>query len=71
MEIDCSVSYTVRGEEIVSHVYSRSTPAPRRVIWQYPPQQFEVLQGWVDAHPKGTPIAYITIPQATGRQFWL
>jgi hypothetical protein len=55
--IDCSVSYTVRGEEIVAHVYSRSTPAPRRVIWQSPPQQFETLQEWVDAHPKGTPIA--------------
>jgi hypothetical protein len=55
--IDCSVSYTVGGEEIVSHVYSRSTPAPRRVIWQSPPQQFEMLQEWVDAHPKGTPIA--------------
>jgi|SRR5450631_3210087 len=55
--IDCSISYKVRGEEIVSHVYSRSTPAPRRIIWQYPPQQFESLQEWVDAHPEGTPIA--------------
>jgi hypothetical protein len=55
--IDCSVSYKVRGEEIVSYVYSRSTPAPRRVISQYPPQQFERLQEWVDAHPEGTPIA--------------
>jgi hypothetical protein len=55
--IDCSVSYTVGGEEIVSHVYSRSTPAPRRTIWEYPPQQFEELQEWVETHPKGTPIA--------------
>ncbi len=55
--IDCRISYTVGGEEIVSHVYSRSTPAPRRVIWQYPPQQFETLQEWVDAHPTGTLIA--------------
>jgi hypothetical protein len=57
--IDCSVSYTVRGEEIVSHVYSLSTPGPRR--WEYPQQQLqqqlERLQEWVDAHPKGTPIA--------------
>jgi hypothetical protein len=53
--IDCSVSYTVRGEEIVSHVYSLSTPAPRR--WEYPQQQLERLQEWVDAHPKGMPIA--------------
>ena len=54
--IDCSISYRVGGEEIVSHVHSHSTPAPRRVIWQYPPGQFERLQEWVDAHPKGTPI---------------
>jgi len=41
----------------VSQVYSRSMPALRRVIWQYPPQQFEMVQEWVDAHPEGTPIA--------------
>ena len=55
--IDCSISYMVGGERIVSHVHSRSTPAPRRVIWQYPPGQFERLQEWVNAHPTGTPIA--------------
>ena len=54
--IDCSVSYTVRAEEIVSHVYSRTTPDPRRINWEYPPPQFERLQEWVDAHPKGTRI---------------
>jgi hypothetical protein len=54
--VDCSLSYTVRGEEIVSHVHSRSTPAPRRVISQYPAQQFEQMQEWVDEHPEGTPI---------------
>jgi hypothetical protein len=54
--IDCSLSYTVRGEEIVSHVHSRSTPAPRRVIYQNPAGQFEQLQVWVDEHPEGTPI---------------
>jgi hypothetical protein len=55
--IDCSVSYEVRGEVVIAHLYSRSTPAPRRVIWQYPPQQFDRLQDWVDAHPERTPIA--------------
>jgi hypothetical protein len=55
--IDCSVSYTVRGEEIVSHVYSRTTPDPRRILWEYPSPQFVRLQEWVDVHPKGTPIA--------------
>lgn len=55
--IDCSLSYVVGGDEIISHVYSRSTPAPRRVIWQYPPLQFERMQEWVDEHPQGTAIA--------------
>jgi len=54
--IDCSLSYTVRGEEIVAHVHSRSTPAPRRVIAQYPAQQFEQMQEWADEHPEGTEI---------------
>ena len=55
--IDCSITYTVRGEELISHVHSRTTPAPQRVIWQYPSGQFERLQEWVDEHPEGTPIA--------------
>jgi hypothetical protein len=54
--INCSVSYTVRGEEVVSQVHSLTTPAPRRVIWQYPPGQFDKMQDWVDEHPEGTPI---------------
>jgi hypothetical protein len=65
--IDCSVSYTVRGEEIVSHVYSRTTPDPQRVIWESQPPQFEKLQEWVDAHPKGTPIAVRYDPASRGR----
>jgi hypothetical protein len=54
--IDCSINYAVRGGEIMSHVHSRTVPAPRRVIWQYPPGQFDKLQEWVDKHPEGTPI---------------
>jgi hypothetical protein len=54
--IDCSLSYTVRGQDIVSHVHSRSTPAPRRVISQRPARQFEQLQEWIDRHPEGSPI---------------
>jgi len=65
--IDCSVSYTVRGEEIVSHVYSRTTPDPRRVIWESQPPQFEKLQEWVDAHPQGTPIAVHYDPASHGK----
>lgn len=52
--IDCSVSYTMRGEEIVSHIHSRTTPAPGRFISQYPPGQFERMQEWVDEHREGT-----------------
>ena len=57
--IDCSVRYTVRGEDIVSHVHSHSTPAPRRVMWEYPDPavRFDQMQEWVDQHPEGTPIA--------------
>jgi hypothetical protein len=55
--IDCGVSYTVRGEQIASHVYSRTTPDPRQIIWECQPPQFERMQAWVDDHPKGTSIA--------------
>ena len=55
--IDCVVSYPLPEDEVVAHVRSRSTPAPRRVIWQYPPNQFQAMQAWVDRHPRGTPIA--------------
>jgi hypothetical protein len=54
--IDCSVRYVVAGEEIVSHVHSRTTPAPRRLLYQYPAGQFERMQDWVDQHPQGTSV---------------
>jgi|SRR5580704_3283644 hypothetical protein len=54
--IDCRLSYTVRGEDLVSQVHSRSTRAPGRVIWEYPAGQFEGMQEWVDRHPEGTPM---------------
>jgi hypothetical protein len=54
--IDCSLTYTVRGQEIESHVHSGSTPAPRRMISQNPTAQFDAMQEWVDGHPEGTEI---------------
>lgn len=62
--IDCRIRYLVGGsasgllrdEEVVSMVHSRSTPAPRKVIWQYPPNTIGLMQEWVDQHPPGTPI---------------
>ena len=55
--IDCRIRYLVGAEEIVTEVHSRSTPAPRRVIAQYPAMQFGLMQEWVDEHPPETPIA--------------
>ncbi|MGP0017580.1 MAG: DUF3592 domain-containing protein [Candidatus Sulfotelmatobacter sp.] len=55
--IDCRITYTVRGEGIVSHVHSLSRPAPQRFTYQYPAGQIERMQDWVDEHPEGTPIA--------------
>jgi len=52
--IDCSLTYRVRGEDVVSHVHSLSIPAPSR--WEYPKGQLEQLQEWVDEHPEGTEI---------------
>lgn len=54
--IDCTVSYDAQGEAMVAHLYSRSTPAPRRVIVQQQGQEFDTMQRWVDQHPEGTPI---------------
>jgi hypothetical protein len=65
--IDCSISYTVRGEEIISHVFSRTTPDPRQIIWESSPPQFARMQDWVDAHPKGTPIAVHYDPASPGK----
>jgi hypothetical protein len=52
--IDCSVIYTVRGEELVSHVHSLTRPAPQRLIYEYPAGQIGTMQEWVDQHPAGT-----------------
>jgi hypothetical protein len=55
--IDCRISYLVGAEEIVAEVHSRTTPAPRRLVWQYPAGQIGLMQEWVDQHPPGTPMA--------------
>jgi len=59
--INCRIRYLVGGlggdEEIVTEVHSCSTPAPRRVISQYPGMQIGLMQEWVDEHPPGTPTA--------------
>ena len=64
--INCSVGYRVGSEELVSEVASRSTPAPRRVVWQ-PQPQFQMMQEWVNGHPQGTPISVHYDPLNPGR----
>jgi Protein of unknown function (DUF3592) len=54
--IVCRLSYEVDGQPAATKIYSRSIPSPKRVIWQYPPNQIGLLQEWVDQHPQGTPI---------------
>lgn len=65
--IDCSVRYTAGGEEIVSHVYSRTTLDPRHIFWEYPTSRFARLEEWVAAHPKGTAIAVHYDPANHGK----
>lgn len=52
--IDCNVTLALGSQVIASHVFSHDTPAPNRVLWQYPPRQFQKLQVWVKGHPEGT-----------------
>lgn len=54
--IDCGIRYEVLGESILSHVHSRTTPAPGRWVSQYPAGQLDRMRVWVDAHAAGTPI---------------
>lgn len=65
--IDCSVSYTVRGQDMVAHVHSRSVPSPQRTVWEYPAGRFEQMQEWVDEHPEGTTIAVHYDPAHRGK----
>jgi hypothetical protein len=48
------LSYTVGSEQNVTSIISMNAPA--REVWQYPPNQIEPLEKWLDAHPPGTPI---------------
>jgi len=65
--IDCVLSYEVGEGKYRARVHSASVPAPDRVIWQYPPRQFERLEEWVDAHPEGTPIVVHYDPANPGK----
>jgi hypothetical protein len=52
--IRCHLSYTVGSEQNVTSISSMNAPA--REAWQYPPNQIEPFEKWLDGHPPGTPI---------------
>jgi hypothetical protein len=54
--IKCTITFDARGEAVTTLFFSRTTPAPQRVIWQSPPHQFENMHDWVGQHPPGTPV---------------
>lgn len=54
--IECSIEYPVGADIVHSKVRSRTTPAPRQVIWAYPADTFDRMQQWVAAHRAGTPL---------------
>jgi hypothetical protein len=54
--IECHITYPAGAEEVATEVYSRTTPAPRRVLGQHPAAQVERMEDWVEEHPEGTPM---------------
>ena len=55
--IVCRISYLLGTEEIAAGVHSRSAPAPNLLTKNDPWAKVNQLQSWVDAHPRGKPIA--------------
>ena len=53
--IDCRLTYAVGTDQFAAHVYSANVPS--REVPQYPPNQIEPLEGWVNNHPRGTQMA--------------
>ncbi|MFZ0734812.1 MAG: DUF3592 domain-containing protein [Candidatus Sulfotelmatobacter sp.] len=52
--IHCRLSYALAAEQNVADVASASAPSSK--VWQYPPNQIQPFEDWLDAHPPGTPI---------------
>ena len=52
--IRCHLKYTVGSERNVTSIISMNAPA--REAWQYPPNQIEPFEKWLEAHPPGTAI---------------
>jgi len=52
--IHCRLSYAVDAEQNSAVLHSTSVPSAQ--VWQYPPNQIQPFEDWLNAHPPGTPI---------------
>lgn len=52
--IACRFIYAVGGEQNSTNMYSTYFPAPE--VAQYPRNQMQPFEAWLDAHPPGTPV---------------
>lgn len=52
--IRCRLVYAAGAEQNAASVYSKRVPG--REVQQYPPNQIEPLEEWLEQHPQGTPI---------------
>jgi Protein of unknown function (DUF3592) len=52
--IHCRLGYEIGAERDVTNLYSRYVPGPD--VPQYPANQIEPFDDWVEDHPPGTPI---------------
>ena len=69
--IDCSLTFDVGGETVLTHLHSGSAPAPQRVIWASRPYLFDYMQAWVDQHPPGAPVTVHYDPANRSRVVYL
>jgi hypothetical protein len=53
--IGCRFLYAVGGEQNAINIYSARFPGPE--VAQYPRNQMQPFEAWLDAHPPGTPVA--------------
>jgi hypothetical protein len=52
--IECRISYVLGADEVATKIYSRPTPAPRRVLGPHPAAQVEQMEDWINEHSEGT-----------------
>jgi len=52
--IGCRFLYALGGEQNAINIYSARFPGPE--VAQYPRNQMQPFEAWLDAHPPGTPV---------------